>query len=292
MDKQSGAPVTTEQMGAWVKSGVEEVSGVPVKKDDDVAPVTKDTEDKPVEPVKGASRAEPKGVPVNVGGKSGGKGDKPKSSSKKGEEEVEKEGGRVTRAMQKKLDEEEEKKKGKKKEKKDKMKKKKEKKVEKDEEKEKDNGEGEPVEKKPKVEEIEDVKVKVEELETKIKLSSGEFEVKTIGLRKRRPKKYRCRICKDVVDSIGERNRHMAEKHGMNEFKCEKCDKKFETENSLKRHEKIHEEGVKILKCDECDETFIHESQRKRHKLTHTEAVTYHCPSKDCTKKKGLQVNI
>ena len=169
------------------------------------------------------------------------------------------------------------------------MKKKKEKKVEKDEEKEKDNGEGEPVEKKPKVEEIEDVKVKVEELETKIKLSSGEFEVKTIGLRKRRPKKYRCCICKDVVDSIGERNRHMAEKHGMNEFKCEKCDKKFETENSLKRHEKIHEEGVKILKCDECDETFIHESQRKRHKLTHTETVTYHCPSKDCTKRRGFK---
>ena len=72
-----------------------------------------------------------------------------------------------------------------------------------------------------------EVKPKVEEVEAKVKMSTGQFEVKTIGLRKRRPKKYRCRICKDVVDSVGERNRHMAEKHGLNEFKCRQYDEKF-----------------------------------------------------------------
>ena len=178
------------------------------------------------------------------------------------------------------------KKKGKKKEKKDK--KKKEKKVTKEVEEKEDKGEGEPVQKKAKVEEKEDVKIKVEEVEAKVKMDSGQFEVKTIGLKKRRPKKYRCRICKDV-DSIGERNRHMAEKHDLNEFKCGKCDQKFKTENSLKRHEKIHNEGVKLLKCDECNKTFLHESQRKRHKLSHTEAVTYHCPSKDCVNRRGFK---
>ena len=114
-------------------------------------------------------------------------------------------------------------------------------------------------------------------------------KVKTIGLKKRRPKKYGCRICKDVVDSMRERNRPMAEKHDLNEFKCGKCDQKFEIENSLKRHKKIHDEGVKLLKCDECDKTFLHESQRKRHKLSHTEAVTYHCPSKDCVNRRGFK---
>ena len=77
--------------------------------------------------------------------------------------------------------------------------------------------------KKQKLEEdIEDleVKPKVQELEAKIKMGSGDFEVKTIGLKKRRPKKYRCRICNEVMDSIGERNRHMAEVHNLNEFKC------------------------------------------------------------------------
>ena len=100
-----------------------------------------------------------------------------------------------------------------------------------------------------------DVKPKLEEVEAKVKMTIGQFEVKTIGLEKRRPKKYRCRICKDVVDSIGERNRHMAEKHGLNEFKCRQCDEKFEMENSLERHKKVHNETVKFLKCEgeECE---------------------------------------
>ena len=148
------------------------------------------------------------------------------------------------------------------------------------------------MEKKQKLEEdIEDldVKPKVQELEAKIKMGSGDFEVKMIGLKKRRPKKYRCGICKEVVDSIGERNRHMTEVHNLNEFKCGDCDQKFETENSLKRHEKRHVKGMKLLKCDQCDKTFLHKSQRKRHMMMHTEEVKYHCPSKDCAKRKGYK---
>ena len=148
------------------------------------------------------------------------------------------------------------------------------------------------MEKKQKLEEdIEDldVKPKVQELEVKIKMGSGDFEVKTIGLKKRRPKKYRCHICNEVVDSIGERNRHIVEVHNLNEFKCGDCDQKFETENSLKRHEQIHVKGVKLLKCDQCDKTFLHESQRKRHMMMHTEEVKYHCPLKDCAKRKGFK---
>ena len=47
-------------------------------------------------------------------------------------------------------------------------------------------------------------KIEIEELETKIKVGTGKFEVKTIGIKKGRAKKYRCRICTDVVDTIGE----------------------------------------------------------------------------------------
>ena len=309
-DKPSGVPVKhkgDEQPGAPVKPKGYKPSGVPVKPKGDeqpsapVKPASDETsgvpEDVPTKPVKGARRSEPKGAPENVGKKSGGKGGKPKSSSKKGDDEGGKEGvgvTRVTRAMQKKLDEEEEeRKKATKTDKKDK-KKKKDRKVKKDEEEigEKEGKEDEPVEKKQKLEEdIKDVdiKPKVQELEAKIKMGSGDFEVKTIGLKKRRPKKYRCHICKEVVDSIGERNRHMAEVHNMNEFKCGDCDQKFEMENSLKRCEKIHIKGVKLLKCNQCDQTFLHEIQRKRHMMTHTEEVKYHCLSKDCAKRKGFK---
>ena len=313
-------PVTTETQSAPVKPTSDELSGVPVKHKGDepsgapvkpadeqqssapVKPASDEPsgvpEDVPTKPVKGARRSEPKGAPENVGKKSGGKGGKPKSSSKKGDDEGGKEGvgvTRVTRAMQKKLDEEEEeRKKATKTDKKDKKKKKKDRKVKKDEEEigEEEEKEDEPVEKKQKLEEDikdVDVKPKVQELEAKIKMGSGDFEVKTIGLKKRRPKKYRCRICREVMDSIGERNRHMAEVHNLNEFKYGDCDQKFEMENSLKRHEKIHVKGVKLLKCDQCDQKFLHESQRKRHMMTHTEEVKYKCPSKDCAKRKGFK---
>ena len=306
MKPVESVPVTMETQSAPVKHKGDEPSGVPVKPADKeqpsapVKPASDETsgvpEDAPTKPVKGANRSEPKGVPENVGKKSGGKGGKLKLSSKKGHDEGGKEGvgvTRVTRAMQKKLDEEEEeRKKAKKTDKKDK--KKKDRKVKKDDEEigEEEGKEDEPVEKKQKLEEdIKDldIKPKVQELEVKIKMGSGDFEVKTIGLKKRRPKKYRCRICKEVVDSIGERNRHMAEVHNLKEFKCGDCDQKFETENSLKRHEKIHVKRVKLLKCDQCDQTFLHESQRKRHMMTHTEEVKYHCPSKDCAKRKGFK---
>ena len=288
-EEESSAPVKD----APVKITGDQPSGAPVSTEGEGAPVTDVPVDVPIKGVTSEKRLEPKGAPENIGKKSGGKGGKPKSSSKKSEVVA---ATRVTRAMQKKLDEEEEeRKKSMKTEKKDKKKKKKKDRKGKKEEEQIEEGdkgednEGEPKEKIQKLEEDVDVKPKVQELEAKIEIGGGDFEVKTIGLRKRRPKKYRCRICKEVVESIGERNRHMAEVHNLNEFKCGDCDQKFETENSLKRHEKIHVKGVKLLKCDQCDQTFLHESQRKRHMMTHSEEVKYHCPSKDCAKRKGFK---
>ena len=264
--KEEGEKKGEEESSAPVKITGDQPSGAPVSTEGEGAPVTDVPVDVPIKGVTSEKRLEPKGAPENIGKKSGGKGGKPKSSSKKSEVVA---ATRVTRAMQKKLDEEEEeRKKSMKTEKKDKKKKKKKKdrkgKKEEEQIEEGDKGEdneGEPKEKIQKLEEDVDVKPKVQELEAKIEIGGGDFEVKTIGLRKRRPKKYRCRICKEVVESIGERNRHMAEVHNLNEFKCGDCDQKFETENSLKRHEKIHVKGVKLLKCDQCDQTFLHESQ-------------------------------
>ena len=291
--KEEGGKKGEEESSAPVKITGDQPSGAPVSTEGEGAPITDVPVDVPIKGVTSEKRLEPKGAPENIGKKSGGKGGKPKSSSKKSEVVA---ATRVTRAMQKKLDEEEEeRKKSMKTEKKDKKKKKKKDRKGKKEEEQIEEGdkgednEGKPKEKIQKLEEDVDVKPKVQELEAKIEIGGGDFEVKTIGLRKRRPKKYRCRICKEVVESIGERNRHMAEVHNLNEFKCGDCDQKFETENSLKRHEKIHVKGVKLLKCDQCDQTFLHESQRKRHMMTHSEEVKYHCPSKDFAKRKGFK---
>ena len=122
----------------------------------------------------------------------------------------------------------------------------------------------------------------------------GTFKVVTIGIKRRKLKKYRCNVCKDLFNSIGERNNHLREKHDLKEFKCpeENCGKVFTTENSLKRHS--HEHGKdgkepKLLKCPECLMTFVHESQLKRHATSHSDDVKYSCLLKLSKDRKGFK---
>ena len=155
----------------------------------------------------------------------------------------------MTRGQCKKIEDEEKKKKlqekkdeedKEKKRKKDKKKKKDKKDDEKMDEDKKDDDEKieeedkEVPEKKPKME-GEKVKVEVKE--------GGAFKVVTIGIKRRKPKKYRCNVCTDLFNSIGERNNHLRMKHDLKEFRCEEenCGKVFTTENSLKRQS--HEHG-------------------------------------------------
>ena len=120
------------------------------------------------------------------------------------------------------------------------------------------------------------------------------FKVVTIGIKRRKLKKYRCNVCKDLFNSIGERNNHLREKHDLKEFKCpeENYGKVFTTENSLKRHS--HEHGKdgkepKLLKCPECPMTVVHESQLKQHATSHSDDVKYRCLLKLCKDRKGFK---
>ena len=149
---------------------------------------------------------------------------------------------------------------------------------------EEDKEEGEMPEKKQKIEE-EKVEVEVKE--------GGAFKIVTIGIKRCKPKKYRCNVCKDLFNSIGERNTHLREKHDLKEFKCpeENCGKIFTTENSLRRHS--HEHGKdgkepKLLKCPDCPMTFVHESRLKRHSTSHSDDVKYRCLLRLCKERKGF----
>ena len=136
-------------------------------------------------------------------------------------------------------------------------------------------------------------KLKQEEVTVKMK-EGGKFKVVTIGIKRHKPKKYRCNVCTDLFNSIGERNNHLREKHDLKEFKCpeENCGKIFTTENSLKRHS--HEHGKdgkepKLLKCQDCPMTFIHDSQLKHHATSHSDDVKYRCLLGLCKDRKGFK---
>ena len=136
---------------------------------------------------------------------------------------------------------------------------------------------------------------KIEGQQVKVEVKEGgEFKVVTIGIKRCKPKKYRCNVCTDLFNSIGERNNHLREKHDLKGFKCpeENCGKIFTTENSLRRHS--HEHGKdgkepKLLKCPDCPMTFVHESQLKHHSTSHSDDVKYRCLLRLCKERKGFK---
>ena len=81
----------------------------------------------------------------------------------------------------------------------------------------------------------------------------------------------------------------MADIHNLKEFKCDQCEEKFETENSLNRHKKAHDEGAEMIKCGYCPQKFLHNSQKKCHKLTHSSNTKYHCLSALCKDRRGFK---
>ena len=137
------------------------------------------------------------------------------------------------------------------------------------------------------------LKMEGEKVEVQVK-EGGAFKVVTIGIKRWKPKKYRCSVCKDLFKTIGGQNNHLREKHDLKEFKCpeENCGKVFSTENSLRHHS--HEHGKdgkehKLLKCPECSMTFVHESQLKRHARSHSQEVIYKCLLGLCKDRKGFK---
>ena len=140
--------------------------------------------------------------------------------------------------------------------------------------------------------------IKMEEEGDKVKVgvkgAGGDFKVVTIGIKRRKPKKYWCRVCTELFTTISERNAHLKNDHDLKEFRCEAegCPKVFEMENSLKRHS--HEHGkdgkeLKLLKCDHCPMTFVHVSQKIQHETSHSEDTNYRCLLSTCTKRKGFK---
>ena len=190
--------------------------------------------------------------------------------------------------MEEKKDEEDKEKKRKK----DKKKKKEKKDDEKMDEDKKDDDE--KIEEEDK-EEVPEKKQKLEGEKVKVEVKEGgAFKVVTIGIKRRKPKKYRCNVCTDLFNSIGERNNHLREKHDLKEFKCpeENCGKIFTMENSLRRHS--HEHGKdgkepKLLKCLDCPMTFVHESQLKHHATSHSDDVKYKCLLGLYKERKGFK---
>lgn len=75
--------------------------------------------------------------------------------------------------------------------------------------------------------------------------------------------KEKCRLCNSEYKKW-DMKRHMRQVHTKGEFNCEICNKVFETNIRLRRHEKYHN---KNLKCEICNKLFLYKFELKNHRL-------------------------
>ena len=98
--------------------------------------------------------------------------------------------------------------------------------------------------------------------------------------KKSTPRKYRCKTCGDVLDSVHELTTHHQTNHNI--LYCSTCNRAFNNPLSLSRHEYEHKH--KDLKCPKCDHTFTFESQVKAHMFSHQSNPSFFCVHSNCGK--------
>ena len=98
--------------------------------------------------------------------------------------------------------------------------------------------------------------------------------------KKSTPRKYRCKICDNVLDGVHELTTHHQTNHNI--LYCSTCSKAFNNQLSLSRHEYKHKH--KDLKCPKCDHTFTFESHIKAHMFLHRSNPSFFCVHPNCDK--------
>ena len=98
--------------------------------------------------------------------------------------------------------------------------------------------------------------------------------------KKTNPRKYKCKICSVVLDSVHELTTHHQTNHNI--LYCSTCKRAFNNPLSLTRHEYEHKH--KDLQCPKCDRTFTFESQVKAHMFSHRTKPSFFCVDPNCGK--------
>ena len=113
--------------------------------------------------------------------------------------------------------------------------------------------------------------------------TKGVVKMKEYKLKKSKPdRKYNCRMCMQTVKSASELLLHHQKKHGI--IYCKFCQKAFNNQLSLSRHEYEHTLQRKY-KCKLCKDSFPFQSQLTYHMRTHRKRRSFFCVFPKCGRK-------
>ena len=108
----------------------------------------------------------------------------------------------------------------------------------------------------------------------------GNFKLRSYKLKKKaaKPRKYPCKSCTVVKNSIQELNDHHKRKH--EQVMCGTCNKIFDAPLQLNRH--MYEHYEKTLNCDKCSRSFTFQSELDKHKVIHRNTPMFKCMKANC----------
>ena len=119
--------------------------------------------------------------------------------------------------------------------------------------------------------------------------TKGDFKTQRFSLkRSKKPRKFGCKMCDKVCESIHELSVHHQQMHNI--LYCDVCTKAFNNPASLARHKYIHQEAK--FQYDDCDQSFPFESSLKSHRVSHHTLATFFCSHTNCTKKFKNKGNL
>ena len=101
---------------------------------------------------------------------------------------------------------------------------------------------------------------------------------------KRKPeikRRFKCRICPEILDSVQKYNHHYREKHPP--LPCPYCTRSFNAPCYLSRHLYSHAEVM--YECEKCDKGFAFKSEFTTHKRRHINDNDYVCMKANCSKR-------
>ena len=100
--------------------------------------------------------------------------------------------------------------------------------------------------------------------------------------RPKRVRKFKCKICNNVFNSMKEWNKHYEENHPL--LPCLDCGKMFCNPRSLYHHRYTHTKTMAIFPCTKCDRVFPFISQLESHMFTHRKVKHFPCTASGCQK--------
>ena len=92
-------------------------------------------------------------------------------------------------------------------------------------------------------------------------------------------KKFECHICKKILSSRGNLNKHLVIHDDTKKYNCDHCDAKFNQARDLNTHKMQKHTGERPHVCKLCGKGFVHKHYLTEHMDYHTRERKHQCPT-------------